>query len=123
MFLPEEFRAVVRHSCAVSYPFVVCSTIPVPHTLTSGTTALCCYGSQELEADPEQILRAEACGVPLDPVFFDGENWTAPVLDRSSENNNLEWQKNLRLKQKQEEETFWEEQRRREELKQQQQQE
>lgn len=67
----------------------------------------------ELENDPEMILRAAAAGMPLDPVFFDGETWMAPSLDASSTNNNLEWQQNLRIKQKAEEEAFWELQRRR----------
>eukprot|EP00854_Cymbomonas_tetramitiformis_P013302 gene13302-15719_t len=62
---------------------------------------------EELEKDPDYILRSQANGQPLDPVFFDGESWSAPSFDRSSSNLNLEWQRNLRKKQKEEEEEFW----------------
>eukprot|EP00959_Pyramimonas_sp_CCMP1952_P457684 9475356-Pyramimonas_sp.AAC.2 len=44
------------------------------------------------------ILRAQANGMPLDPVFFDGKSWSAPSFDPSASIHNQEWQVNLREK-------------------------
>ncbi|KAF8055487.1 hypothetical protein HT031_006746 [Scenedesmus sp. PABB004] len=52
-----------------------------------------------LEADPELILRAQACGVPLDPVYMDETgNWSAPGFDYL--NKRAPWQEYLDKKHK-----------------------
>jgi len=61
---------------------------------------------QVLNKDPGIILRAQANGMPLDPVFYDGKSWSGQSFDRSSSNLNLEWQTNLRKKQAKEKQEY-----------------
>lgn len=47
-----------------------------------------------LEDDPDMIRRAQEKDIPFDPVFFDGERWSAPGYD--SKGKLLPWQKYIR---------------------------
>mmetsp|Transcript_20814 Transcript_20814/g.65890 ORF Transcript_20814/g.65890 Transcript_20814/m.65890 type:complete len:316 (-) Transcript_20814:30-977(-) len=51
---------------------------------------------EQLNLDPDMIRRAQREDIPLDPVFFDGESFSAPMFDRSSDNLNQPWQKYIR---------------------------